>query len=103
MRTPSDSGFVGWAFTLAAATLLALAIWPAMADAPMMIKPVAECDKGKCVMAESDYRKWVDFGQRVLKANDEIVTAYRNEQAMTEALRQQLARIARGCGREWQT
>lgn len=74
-----------------------------MAEAPMLIKPVAECDKGKCVMSEADYRKWTDFNQRVLRANDEIAAAYRRKEGEAEELRQQIARIARGCGREWQT
>lgn len=91
---------IGWAFAIAVAFILAIAMWPAMADAPMMIKPVATCDNGKCAMSEDDYRKWIDFNQRVLKANDEIVEAYRREQESNSELRKQLARVARGCGQE---
>jgi hypothetical protein len=103
MRTPRDSGLVGWAFTLAVAFMLVMAIWPAMADAPMMIRPVAVCEHSKCVMSEADYTKWQEYHLRVLEANDAIAAAMKIEQAENAALRQQLARVARGCGRERQT
>ena len=78
---------------------LLLGIVPAIAQAPdkQLIKPVAVCADGKCVMSQKDFERLQAFHadrMAALLSAAEIMDALRGENA---ELRRMLARVAAGC------
>ena len=79
--------------------LVLLLAMPAWAEAPpaVIVKPLAVCADGKCVMSEEDYRtlqEWHAAKHRELAWASEMLDEARAE---ITALRAMLARFAAGC------
>lgn len=97
MKKPATD--IGWFFALVVALVLALSFVPAIAQAPdkQIIKPVAACADGKCVMAQKDYEALQKFHAErmaaLLMAAD-LIDGLQGENAQ---LRRLLARVAAGC------
>lgn len=97
MRRPATE--IGWFFALAVALVLALSFVPAVAQAPdkQLIKPVAVCADGKCVMSQKDYEGLQRFHSDRMAAiigAAELIDGLQGENA---ELRRMLARLAAGC------
>lgn len=90
---------VGTVFAVAIAMLLALAMWPAVAEAPpsVTIKPIARCEHNKCVMSQKDYETLQKFHAdrigAIIEAGELIEALQRQNQELMRAL----ARDAAGC------
>lgn len=86
-------------FALAVAAVLVLSMLPAIAQAPddVLIKPVALCEAGKCVMSEKDYRQLQQFHAQRMVALMQAGKIIDDLQAQNELLMQKLTRFAMGC------
>lgn len=96
-RGPLDC--VGTVWAVAIAALLALAIWPAIAQAPptVTIKPLAVCEHHKCVMSQKDYETLQKFHADRVAGILELREVIEALQAQNQALMGLLAKDAAGC------
>lgn len=94
-----DRRFLQALFALSVALVLLLSMLPAFSAPPeVLIKPVAVCDKGKCVMEEKDFKTLKEWHEQ---KHREIVfanTALEEARQEIMALMNMLARYAGGCG-----
>ena len=90
---------IGTAWAVAIALVLAFAIWPAIAEAPpqVLVKPLAVCKEGKCVMSQKDYETLQQFHVKVLERFGEMKEALSGQVQENMELQGQLARDAAGC------
>lgn len=90
---------IGTAWAVAIAIVLAFAIWPAIAEAPpqVTIKPLAQCDKGRCTMTQKDYETLQKFHADRIAAILQAAAAIDELQQENNALMRQLAKDAAGC------
>ena len=92
-------GVVGTVWAVAIALLLACAIWPAVAEAPpqVTIKPLAQCDNGRCTMSQKDYETLQKFHADRIAGILELREVIEALQQQNQALIGALARDAAGC------
>lgn len=90
---------INWAFALAAALVLCSALVPAIAQAPdkQIIRPVAACADGKCVMSQADFERLQKFHADRMAALLMAAEVMDNLQGENAQLRRLLARVAAGC------
>lgn len=92
---------VDYALPVAALAILLLSMMPAVAQAPdkVTVTPLAQCDGGKCVMSEADYKTLQKFhADRVdsIMAARDLIDALQQQNA---ALMHMIARDAGHCRR----
>lgn len=97
MKRPASG--IGWLFALAVALVLVSVFAPAIAQAPdkQIIRPVAKCADGKCVMEQKDFERLQSFHadrMAALLGAAELIDGLQGENA---ELRRMLARLAAGC------
>lgn len=97
MKRPASG--IGWLFALAVALVLVSVFAPAIAQAPdkQLIKPVAVCADGKCVMAQKDYEGLQRFHAERMAALLMAADMIDGLQGENAELRRMLARVAGGC------
>lgn len=95
-----ERGVVWWALALSTVVLVLLGLLPALADppAPVLVKPVAECDKGKCVMSETDFRTLQEFHEAKFREIEMANALIEGASEEISKLRAMLQRYAGGCG-----
>ncbi len=89
---------IGAAFAIALLILLALTIWPAVAEAPprVTIKPAAVCDGDKCVMKLADFEALQKFHAERMEALLQAAELIDGLAQQNQALLNQMARDAAG-------
>lgn len=86
-------------FALSVALVLLLSMLPAVAQAPdfVIIKPIAKCDNGKCVMDEKDFRTLQTFHAERLALLQQTGELIDQLNAQIAELMRMVKRYAMGC------
>lgn len=94
-----DRRFVQMLFAASVALVLLLSMLPAVAQAPdfVIIKPLAVCKDGKCVMEEKDFRTLQAFHAERLLLLHQTGELIDSLNAKIADLMQKIKRYAMGC------